>query len=60
MPDVSVMPALAQWPTGIPTDEEASRPPVCMPEMTGIVPQRLSKDTVVDEEGELVTQDDHA
>jgi oligopeptide transport system ATP-binding protein len=56
----TLMPSLATWPTGVPSDEQASQPPVCMPDLTGIVPQRLSADVTVDEEGELVTQDEHS
>jgi oligopeptide transport system ATP-binding protein len=52
-------PALAQWPRGVPTDEQASAPMVCLPGSPRRVPQRLSADTVVDEEGQLVTEPGH-
>jgi oligopeptide transport system ATP-binding protein len=55
----TVAPALVQWPTGVPTDEAIEVPPVCMPGTAPQVPQRLSADVVVDEEGELVTQGEH-
>jgi oligopeptide/dipeptide ABC transporter ATP-binding protein len=48
--------ALAQWPTRAPTDEESSQPMICLPGSAGREPTRLSKDAVVDEEGELVVE----
>jgi oligopeptide transport system ATP-binding protein len=54
----TVSPALSKWPTGVPSDEQIARPPVCMPNAKPLEPQRLGADIVVDEEGELVSQDD--
>ncbi len=47
--------ALAVWPEGRPTDEQASAPMVCLPGETR-EPQRLDDDVVVDAEGELVRE----
>jgi oligopeptide/dipeptide ABC transporter ATP-binding protein len=49
-------PTLAKWPTGRPTDEQASAPPSCAPELGSKTPQRLTADTEVNEEGELVIE----
>jgi hypothetical protein len=48
--------ALAKWPTSRPTDEQASKPMVCLPGEAALVPQRLGDDVVVDAEGELVVE----
>ncbi|HEX3334895.1 MAG TPA: hypothetical protein VHS54_00450, partial [Jatrophihabitans sp.] len=50
--------ALATWPSGRPSDELAAAPMVCMPGAPALVPQRLSDDVFVDEEGELVLEGD--
>jgi oligopeptide/dipeptide ABC transporter ATP-binding protein len=50
--------ALSAWPTGRPSDEQASRPLSCLPGSPPTVPQRLSDDVVIDEEGELVRASD--
>jgi oligopeptide transport system ATP-binding protein len=55
----TVSPALASWPTGVPTDEQIAHPPACLPHAEPLPPQRLGADVIVDEEGELVSQDDH-
>jgi oligopeptide/dipeptide ABC transporter ATP-binding protein len=47
---------LAPWPTGRPSDEQASQPMECMPGSGRREPTRLSEDAVVDEEGELVLE----
>ncbi|MCU1658581.1 MAG: oligopeptide/dipeptide transporter, ATPase subunit [Pseudonocardiales bacterium] len=52
----TVAPSLARWPVGVPSDEEASRPMVCMPNAPRREPQRLSRNTEVNEEGELVIE----
>jgi oligopeptide/dipeptide ABC transporter ATP-binding protein len=49
---------LAKWPTGRPSDEQASAPMVCMPGDARREPTRLSEDVTVDEEGELVLEGD--
>jgi oligopeptide/dipeptide ABC transporter ATP-binding protein len=49
-------PTLVQWPRGVPSDEQASAPPSCMPDDGPRVPQRLTADTEVNEEGELVIE----
>ena len=49
-------PTLVQWPTGRPSDELASAPPSCMPDAGPQTPQRLTADTEVNEEGELVIE----
>jgi oligopeptide transport system ATP-binding protein len=54
----TLSPALSKWPTGVPSDEQIAHPPVCMPDAKPLEPQRLGADIVVDEEGELVSQDD--
>jgi oligopeptide/dipeptide ABC transporter ATP-binding protein len=57
--DVRAIPAeLAKWPTGRPSDEQASAPMVCMPGDARRTPTRLSADVRVDEEGELVLEGD--
>jgi hypothetical protein len=55
-----VSPALTQWPTGVPTDEQIAHAPSCMPGAKPLEPQRLGADVVVDEEGELVSQDERS
>jgi oligopeptide transport system ATP-binding protein len=52
----TVAPALAAWPRGVPTDEQASAPPGCLPGSERLTPQRLSAGTQVDEEGQLVIE----
>jgi oligopeptide/dipeptide ABC transporter ATP-binding protein len=47
---------LAPWPTGRPTDEQASQPMVCLPGSERREPTRLSDEVFVDEEGELVLE----
>jgi oligopeptide transport system ATP-binding protein len=54
----AVRPELAKWPTGRPTDEQASAPMVCLPKDARRQPTRLSDDVTVDEEGELVLEGD--
>jgi oligopeptide transport system ATP-binding protein len=49
-------PTLVQWPAGRPSDELASAPPSCMPDAGPQTPQRLTADTEVNEEGELVIE----
>jgi oligopeptide transport system ATP-binding protein len=49
---------LAPWPTGRPSDEQASAPMSCAPEEGRREPFRLSDDVVVDAEGELVRESD--
>jgi oligopeptide transport system ATP-binding protein len=56
----AVSPALTQWPTGVPTDEQIAHAPSCMPGAKPLEPQRLGADVVVDEEGELVSQDERS
>jgi len=51
-------PALVSWPTGVPTDEQASQPMVCDPKGARREPQRLGADVAVNEEGELVSESD--
>jgi oligopeptide transport system ATP-binding protein len=48
--------ALARWPAGRPSDEQASRPMVCLPGAPAREPTRLGGDVVVDQEGELVVE----
>jgi oligopeptide/dipeptide ABC transporter ATP-binding protein len=56
--DLRAVPAeLAQWPTGRPSDEQASRPMSCAPEDGAREPIRLSDDVTVDAEGELVVEE---
>jgi oligopeptide/dipeptide ABC transporter ATP-binding protein len=45
---------LAPWPTGVPTDAQASQPMVCMPTDARREPTRLGRDAQVDEEGKVV------
>ncbi len=45
---------LAPWPTGRPTDEQASAPMACMPDDARREPTRISDEAVVDAEGEIV------
>jgi len=53
--EAEVPPTLAQWPTGTPSDEQAAKPMVCMPEETPArEPTRLGADADVDEEGQVV------
>ena len=47
---------LAAWPTGRPSDEQASQPMECLPDSGRREPTRLSEDVVVDAEGELVLE----
>jgi oligopeptide/dipeptide ABC transporter ATP-binding protein len=49
-------PTLARWPSGRPSDELASAPPACLPDSGPTQPQRLTADTEVNEEGELVIE----
>ena len=49
-------PTLASWPTGVPSDELASKPMVCLPGAPPREPTRLSADVVVGAEGELVRE----
>jgi len=49
---------LAKWPTGRPTDAQASAPMACEPDGAPREPTRLSDDYVVDAEGELVLESD--
>ena len=49
---------LAKWPTGRPTDEQASAPMACLPDSGGREPTRLSDEATVNEEGELVLEGD--
>jgi oligopeptide/dipeptide ABC transporter ATP-binding protein len=51
-------PQLAAWPTGVPSDELASKPMVCTPGAPPREPTRLSSDVVVGAEGELVREGD--
>jgi oligopeptide/dipeptide ABC transporter ATP-binding protein len=46
---------LAPWPTGTPSDEQASQPMECLPDSAPNVPQRLGADVVIDDEGGLIT-----
>jgi oligopeptide transport system ATP-binding protein len=55
-PSETVSVPTVKWPTGVPSDEQASMPPVCEPNGKPQTPQRLGEDVVVDEEGELVTR----
>jgi oligopeptide/dipeptide ABC transporter ATP-binding protein len=48
--------ALSDWPTHAPTDEQASQPMACMPSSAPREPTRLTKDAIVDDEGELVVE----
>jgi oligopeptide/dipeptide ABC transporter ATP-binding protein len=47
-------PQLVQWPTGAPTDEQASQPMICSPADGRREPTRLGRDAEVDEEGQVV------
>jgi oligopeptide transport system ATP-binding protein len=47
---------LAKWPTGRPTDDQASAPMACDPHAERREPTRLSDDVTVDAEGELVLE----
>ena len=49
-----VRPTLANWPTGVPSDEQASKPMVCMPDDLPREPIRLGRAAAVDEEGHVV------
>jgi oligopeptide transport system ATP-binding protein len=49
-----IMPSLASWPTGRPTDEQAAKPMVCSPDDSPREPIRLGADATVDAEGQLV------
>jgi oligopeptide/dipeptide ABC transporter ATP-binding protein len=49
-----IRPALVQWPTGTPSDEDASKPMQCMPGDARREPTRLGRDAEVDEEGKVV------
>jgi oligopeptide transport system ATP-binding protein len=49
-----IMPTLAQWPSGTPSDEVASKPMVCMPVDEPREPTRLGREAEVDEEGQVV------
>jgi oligopeptide/dipeptide ABC transporter ATP-binding protein len=55
-----IHPALAKWPTGTPSDEQASQPMVCSPEAGPREPVRLGQDAVVDEEGQVVVDGETA
>jgi oligopeptide transport system ATP-binding protein len=48
--------SVSKWPTDRPSDELASQPMACMPTSEQREPTRLSKDVIVDEEGELVVE----
>jgi hypothetical protein len=50
---------LAPWPTGRPSDEQASAPMVCAPGESR-EPTRISDEAVVDDEGELILDPDAA
>jgi hypothetical protein len=50
---------LAPWPTGRPTDEQASAPMACTPDEPR-EPTRISDEAVVDDEGELILDPDAA
>jgi oligopeptide/dipeptide ABC transporter ATP-binding protein len=53
--EAEVPPTLAEWPRGVPTDEQAAKPMACMPEGTSSrEPTRLGADAEVDEEGQVV------
>jgi hypothetical protein len=52
--DEEIRPTLAEWPTGTPTDEQASKAMVCMPDDAAHEPIRLGTDAQVDEEGQVV------
>jgi oligopeptide/dipeptide ABC transporter ATP-binding protein len=51
-----ILPDLAQWPTGRPSDELASAPMTCVPGGERREPTRLSDHVTVDAEGELVVE----
>ncbi|HKC27449.1 MAG TPA: oligopeptide/dipeptide ABC transporter ATP-binding protein [Jatrophihabitans sp.] len=51
-----IMPELAQWPTGRPSDELSSAPMSCMPDGERREPTRLSDEVTVDAEGQLVVE----
>jgi oligopeptide transport system ATP-binding protein len=48
--------ALASWPMGRPSDEQATKPMVCLPDAPPRQPTRLDDDAHVDEEGQLVVK----
>ncbi|HEY2271479.1 MAG TPA: oligopeptide/dipeptide ABC transporter ATP-binding protein [Jatrophihabitantaceae bacterium] len=48
--------ALSKWPTGAPSDEQASQPMVCAPSAGPREPIRLGRDAVVDDEGQVVVE----
>ncbi|HEY2296635.1 MAG TPA: oligopeptide/dipeptide ABC transporter ATP-binding protein [Jatrophihabitans sp.] len=53
--EAEVPPTLAEWPRTAPTDEQASKPMVCMPAGTpSHEPTRLGADAEVNEEGQVV------
>ncbi len=47
---------LAVWPADRPSDEQAARAMVCLPDVPAREPQRLDDDVVIDAEGELVRE----
>ena len=47
-------PQLVRWPSGAPTDEQASKPMICSPSDGRREPTRLGRDAEVDEEGQVV------
>jgi oligopeptide transport system ATP-binding protein len=49
---------LAKWPTGRPSDEQASQPMACLPDSGRREPTRISDDATVDAEGEIVLEVD--
>jgi len=51
---------LAPWPTGRPSDEQASAPMACTPDDERREPLRLTEDAIVDAEGEIVLETDHS
>jgi oligopeptide/dipeptide ABC transporter ATP-binding protein len=51
-----ILPDLAQWPSGRPSDELASAPMTCVPGGERREPTRLSDHVTVDAEGELVVE----
>jgi oligopeptide transport system ATP-binding protein len=53
-----IMPELAAWPTGRPSDEEASAPMECSPDDERREPVRISDEAIVDAEGELILETD--
>ncbi|HEY8301538.1 MAG TPA: oligopeptide/dipeptide ABC transporter ATP-binding protein [Jatrophihabitans sp.] len=52
--DEEIHPELAKWPTGTPSDEQAAKPMVCMPDDVPREPTRLGREAEVDEEGQVV------